>query len=154
MIYKLLILILGVACIIQTCRLYTPQTSDVSILHDLAHGLITEGLNCRLVADRKDGLLIATVYLTQSDLDDQEIRSLPIRSDRLSRWRGTVRIICDPSSTTYRSPGDHRYGPFLIFGDEELVQKIGEILASGVHEDLPYEASRVYPFSYGEWENN
>jgi len=98
-------------------------------------------LNFRVVSERQDGLLIETIFLTQSDLADAEIRPLAIDTTRMEKWRGTVKVFHEPSLYFTRWIGEdneysYRHGPYLMFGDEKLLKAIKEVLESDNQEDM------------------
>jgi len=139
LVYKLLILVTTFGCLVQTYRLNAyrpPSDSSDSCLHDLACRLSKRGLKARVVAERKDGLLVGAIYFTQTELKDSEIRNLSPGSTSVSPWRGTIKITYDSKlpMTEHRfinsDDSEYHYGPFVIFGDKELIRKIAEILST------------------------
>jgi hypothetical protein len=132
---KLFILIAAGGFLVQSYRLHSYRPSGDSRLHNIACTLLKGGFKGRVVSERQDGLLIGAIYLTQTELDDNEIRNLVTCSNIASQWRGTVKIIYDPNPISQRrfnnDGSEYRYGPFLLFGDKELIDKIAEILSSG-----------------------
>jgi len=138
--YKLLLVITTSGCLVQSYRLNMSyrlhnNLSSRDGLHDLMHMLIIKGgLKARAVSERQDGLMVEAVFLTQAQKDDDAIRSL-LAGHSSSRWRGTVKIIYDPNPLSDRhfseiNGSEFRYGPFLFFGDSELIGAIAEILWS------------------------
>jgi len=142
LVYKALIGLLGLACLVQSYWLYQSRTAQELSLQSIAFRLRRQaGFNFRVVSDRQDGLLIENMFLTQSDLADGEIRSLAIDPTQMERWRGTVKVFYEPSLQFTRWIGEdseynYRYGPYLMFGDEELLKAIKELLQSDNREDL------------------
>ncbi len=141
LVYKGLIGLLGLACLVQSYWLYQSKTAQEFSPQSFAFRLRQAGLSFRVVSDREDGLLIENMYLTQSDLADGEIRSLAIDSTRMERWRGTVKVFHEPSLHFTRWIGEdskysYRYGPYLMFGDEKLLKAIKKVLESDNQEDL------------------
>jgi hypothetical protein len=134
LVHKVLILIMGVGCLVQSYRLHCFDPSNASSdadLQNLARGLFEGGLEGRVVAERQDGLLIGAIFLTQTDLNDNEIRRLIIDPNWDSRWHGTVKIYYDPQRQFVGNEDfEYRYGPFLLFGDQELIHRIVEMLGS------------------------
>jgi hypothetical protein len=138
LVYKLLLVITVGGCLIQSYRIHYSLPSSDNLpsrdgLHDLMRMLIIKGgFKGRAVSDRQDGLMVEAVFLTQAKKDDNEIRSL-LAGHSSSRWRGTVKIIYDPNPDRHFSEingSEFHYGPFLFFGDSELIGAIAEILWS------------------------
>jgi hypothetical protein len=141
LVYKGLIGLLGMACLIQSYWLYQSKNTQEFSPQSVACRLRQAGLNIRVVSERQDGLLIENMFLTQSDLEDGEIRSLAIDTRRMDRWRGTVKVFYEPSLRFPRWIGEdneysYRHGPYLMFGDEKLLKTIKEVLESDNQEDL------------------
>jgi hypothetical protein len=88
-----------------------------------------EGLGLRRVSAQRNGGNPRKAYLTTTAQGWMDLDSLPKDPKRLARWRGT--LYCE------RGPGDHWpdlqeqwgddclvVGPFLFFGDRELLGRV------------------------------
>jgi hypothetical protein len=100
-----------------------------------------EGLRLRRVSTQRRGVSPLRAYLTTTAKEWLDLDSLPKDPDRIARWRGT--LYCE------RGPADHWpdlqgqwgdcclvVGPFLFFGDRELLGRVRAALrAPGAAED-------------------
>jgi hypothetical protein len=141
LVYKGLIGLLSMACLVQSYWLCQSKPAQEFSLQSFAYRLRQAGLSFRVVSDRQDGLLIENMFLTQSDLADDEIRSLAIDPTQMERWRGTVKVFYEPSLHFTRWIGEdneysYRHGPYLMFGDGKLLKTIKVALESPDPEDL------------------
>ena len=141
LVYKGLIGLLGLACLVQSYWHCQSRTAQEISPQSVACRLRQACLNIRVVSDRQDGLLIENMFLTQSDLADADIRSLAIDTTRMERWRGTVKVFYEPRLHFTRWIGEdneysYRHGPYLMFGDEKLLKTIKEVLESDNREDM------------------
>ena len=120
---------------------------DQRSLHDwdipeLADHLNRAGLQVRLQSTRKDGVIGSTAYLTTTAKDWDDLNRLQKVPSRLREWRGTVyceHVGGDDRAYLVRLWGDHCLvsGPFIFYGDAELLQRIGAILAPSATSPAP-----------------
>jgi hypothetical protein len=100
---------------------------------ELVDHLNRSGLHVRSCSLRKDGVPYHQMtFLTITDKDWDELNHLSKDPERISEWRGIVS--CERVGTD-REPilhlwGDHYLvvGPFVFFGDAELLERIAAIL--------------------------
>ena len=110
------------------------RSLDDWTIPELADHLNRAGLQVRLQSTRKDGVIGSTAYLTTTAKDWDDLNLLPKDPSQLRQWRGTVYCEyvggADPSYLVQQW-GDHCFvaGPFIFYGDAELLQRIGAILA-------------------------
>jgi hypothetical protein len=101
---------------------------------DLADHLGRRGLDLRVVPTGRGRPRDAAAFLTTTDKSWSELNVLPQRVEAIDRWRGTV--FCE---RVVQSAGrDHQVelwgdsclvaGPFLFFGDRELLDRIRDTL--------------------------
>lgn len=100
---------------------------------ELADHLDRAGLKLRLCSTRKDGVLTRFVYMTTTDKTWDELSSLRRNDSRSFReWRGTV--YCERTNNDWRLAFDLRdehymtAGPFVFYGDTELLERIRALL--------------------------
>jgi len=109
------------------------QSIDGWGLRELADHLNHEGLHVRLQSTIiKVGALGRTAFLTTTDHDWEDLNHLTKDSNRLKQWRGIVYCArVGESDPVLRQWGDHCLvaGPFAFYGDAELSERIGAILA-------------------------
>jgi hypothetical protein len=113
----------------------TPErlADDWDIPRLVAH-LNEAGLRLRMVATRKEGDLYPSAFLTTTDKEWIDFNRLSKDPRLIDRWRGS--LYCE------RGPGGDAWsdlarqwghlclisGPFLFFGDPELLARVREIL--------------------------
>ncbi|SRR5579884_595808 len=104
---------------------------DWSILELVAH-LNRMGVNVQLHSTQQDGTLGQTVFLTTLDKSWLRLNALNKDAKRIDEWRGV--LYCE--RVGYHSPAAHLYrdrgweiGPFLFYGDAELLQRVRTALA-------------------------
>ena len=129
--YGLIILILVVHDIFQAH--FQTQANSIVSLHDLAVQLQQNGANLRAVPQRPDGLLLDAIYLTQTQQDASTLGRLYIDPNHPEKWTGTVIVLQEGLRTGhyYSSDwGEHGWiwGPFLFFGDGEILAEIRRAL--------------------------
>ena len=104
----------------------------ISDLHELAFHLRQKGLNLRGVPSRGDGLWLDAIYLTNKEQNDTEIHGLTVHPKKVDQWKGTVIVFIDKANSPHdsRDWGENglHWGPFLFFGDKELLMQIVEAL--------------------------
>jgi hypothetical protein len=88
----------------------------------------------RAVPTDRKGLTWRNVYLTRTDRGWDRLNHLPWDRGRIDRWRGTVycELVSDPEERVIVAGmwGDcgMAAGPFVLFGDPELLAEIREAL--------------------------
>jgi hypothetical protein len=104
-------------------------------LADFVRHLHERGLHLKVVSSRQDGRWGGDLYLTEnSDLTWQSFQVKPRTAARIEQWRGSVWVRRLPRGDTawslydWQEPGC-RIGPFLLFGDEELIERIRQTFA-------------------------
>jgi hypothetical protein len=113
-----------------------------------------EGLGLRTVATQKDGVVRQTAFLTTTDKEWLDLNLLPKIQKRIDQWRGTLYCVRDPvgnrpellwlarkypgildgargAGGNHRSELTHQWGdcclvagPFLFYGDRELLGRV------------------------------
>jgi hypothetical protein len=109
-------------------------------LHDwdipqLADYLQRSGVDVRLVPVSKDGPLLQAVYLTSTAKEWRDLNRLMKEPQRIPEWQGTLyceRVGENDPAYLLRQWGDHgqQIGPFLFYGDAELLDRILTALAA------------------------
>jgi hypothetical protein len=92
------------------------------------------GLHVQLQSTSKDGVIDCTAFLTTTAKDWDDLNRLQKDPSRLREWGGTVyceRVGGDDRAYLVHLWEDHCFvaGPFLFYGDAELLQRIDAILA-------------------------
>jgi hypothetical protein len=111
----------------------SPSLDDWDI-PKLADCLNRAGMKVQLRSPRKDGVLtLHNAYLTTTHKDWDELSRLSISSDpsAIQKWRGVV--YCQrggKNQARFHFLGEHPFviGPFLFYGDAELLERIGAML--------------------------
>jgi hypothetical protein len=104
-------------------------------IRELVAHLRTAGLALRVVPTQKDEVVSHNAYLTTTDQRWEEFNRLPKSCDLIDSWRGTVYVEKGPAdadqSDRMQLWGDCclAAGPFLFFGDPELLARIRSALA-------------------------
>jgi hypothetical protein len=111
-----------------------PLTLDGWDIRELAEHLNRTGLAVRLRTSQKDGTLANTTFLTTADESWEELNRLVKDSKRITEWRGTV--FCERAEKEEREWLLRLWkghclaaGPFVFYGDDELLERIGDLLA-------------------------
>ena len=123
-------------------RASAPRSLDDWSIPELADHLNRAGLHMRLQSTSKDGVIGGTVFLTTTAKDWDDLNLLPKDPSQLREWRGTVyceRVGGDDRAYLVRLWGDHCFvvGPFIFYGDAELLQRIDAILAPSAASTAP-----------------
>lgn len=111
---------------------------------ELAEHLNRAGLNVQLHMRWKADVLIQMAFLTTTDKSWEELNRLTKDPSQIQKWRGTVycerlRKEMEPSLDLW----DDYYlvaGPFVFFGDPELLERIRAILAPSASLNVAPEA--------------
>jgi hypothetical protein len=89
------------------------------------------GLALRMVSARKDGVIDQAAFLTITDQEWEDLDRLFKNPKWISQWRGT--LYCKRNTAGYDLShwGDYSLvaGPFLFFGDPELLARVRDALA-------------------------
>jgi hypothetical protein len=110
-----------------------------------------EGLALRLVPTQKNGAISQAAFLTTTDKEWDELSRLAKKQEWIGRWRGT--LYCKRNmggeELAYQW-GDYHLvvGPFLFFGDPELLARVQAALARGTACGLLGYADLAIP---GSW---
>jgi hypothetical protein len=105
---------------------------DWSIVELVEH-LNRMGVEVRLRSTQEDGTLGQAVYLTTIDKEWIALNRLNKDKNRINEWHGV--IYCERTgqymSSVFQLWGDHRLvvGPFLFYGDAELLNRVRAALA-------------------------
>jgi hypothetical protein len=97
-----------------------------------------KGLGLRLVSTRKDGLLDGDAFLTTTDRDWLDLNELPKVPQLIHRWPGTLYCLRKTGEDDWSDRvvfwGDCclEAGPFLLFGDRELLARVRAALSARV----------------------
>jgi hypothetical protein len=89
-----------------------------------------QGLELRVVATQRDGVIHQTVYLTTTDKEWTYFNRLPNDRNQIDLWRGTLYCVRGPIgplwSTLLSEWGECSLviGPFLLYGDCELLGRV------------------------------
>jgi hypothetical protein len=108
---------------------------DIPRLVDHLNG---KGLGLRLVSTRKDGLLDGDAFLTTTDRDWLDLNELPKVPQLIHRWPGT--LYCQRKTgendwsdrVAYWGDCCLEAGPFLLFGDRELLARVRAALSAPI----------------------
>jgi hypothetical protein len=106
-----------------------PDEDGISLARRLA-----PRLGLRVVPTSQDGRPKHNAYLTATGLRWKELNVLPRSAEHLGRWRGT--LYCERSNYPNARPEEVdpgsdcwlRAGPFIFFGDPELLARLREAL--------------------------
>ncbi len=108
-----------------------PSIDDWSIVELVAH-LNRMGVDVQLRSTQQDGTLGQAVFLTTLDKSWPRLNALNKDAQRIGEWRGV--LCCE--RVGHHSPAAHLYrdrgleiGPFLFYGDAELLQRVRTALA-------------------------
>jgi hypothetical protein len=107
-------------------------------ISQLVSYLNEEGLGLRVVSTRKDGAVHQTAYLTTTPRDWDDLNRLQRGRTRIDQWRGTLHCERGPGGEIWadlaRQWGDNSLvvGPFLLYGDRELLGRVRAALAAHV----------------------
>lgn len=108
---------------------------------ELADHLNHAGLEVRLRFADRNGVSAQTAYLTTTDKDWDDLNHLFIHPERIQEWRGTV---CCKRARKEQEPvfglqSDPCVvaGPFVFFGDDELLERIRVALTPFAPHELP-----------------
>jgi hypothetical protein len=116
-----------------------PRSLDLWDLRELADNLNQAGLKVQLQSPRKDGGFFHNAYLTTSHKEWDELNRLGINPEprRIHEWRGIVYCERAEKGKLELLNWQDQFlviGPFLFYGDAELLERISAIL-------MPYAAS-------------
>jgi hypothetical protein len=109
--------------------------ADAGDLAHLVERLRAGGLDLRAVSVDKGGTAQHNLFLTTTDKGWEQLHAVPKVPECIDRWRGTVYCeqVFDPHTRVQQQRlwGDCclRAGPFLFFGDRELLGRIRTCLA-------------------------
>lgn len=109
------------------------QPIDEWSIVEVVEHLNRMGVNVRLRSSQADGVIGSTVFLTTIDKDWHSLNALNKDCKRIREWRGV--LYCERvgrSSTRITRLWGGRglaVGPFLFYGDAELLQRVGAALA-------------------------
>ena len=129
-IYSAIISVLCAVCLYKTWRLdRVGLTGPESSLHELTVRIHRAGIPLRVVYQRKDGLLLGAIFLTETDQGIAELVCLPIDSEKIGKWAGTVVVVDDsnpdcPCDTSSWGENGLRLGPLVLFGDPAILERI------------------------------
>lgn len=137
--------LLGLACAVVPLgpRAATSTVADpLARLHDwdlpqLVLHLEAQGLGLRPVPDSARGELRFGAYLIRTEKDWEQLSRLFKAPERIEGWKGTVHCgrVTGPQARDVCSSlwGDCSLvaGPFVFFGDRELLAEIGACLSRG-----------------------
>lgn len=115
------------------------QSIDEWDFPQLVEHLNRTGLEVQLQSPRKDGLLVHNAYLTTTSKDWEALNYLVKDPSRIESWQGVVH--CERVGRE-RQPLFHSWddpclatGPFVFFGDADLLERIGSTLAPSAKSD-------------------
>jgi hypothetical protein len=103
-------------------------------LEDLPWQLRRNGMELRAVSAPPNNPLWVGAYLTTTNKSREQLLLLPALRERIADWNGTVyyrkSISGDAGDAPDPNAGDcsMRVGPFLLFGDRELMARIRDTL--------------------------
>jgi hypothetical protein len=94
------------------------------------------GLGLRLVPAQKGGASCQEAFLTTTDREWIDLNELPKIHERMHDWQGT--LYCQRNAGGYDLSGQMDYwgdcclaaGPFLLFGDRELLARVRAALSA------------------------
>jgi hypothetical protein len=118
-------------------------------IDDLVAHLRAKGLELRVVPAMQNGPLSQGAYLTTTSKSWGQLSTVPTASERLADWDGTV--YCFRGDFLSRGDlqlwlwGDSymRVGPFLIFGDPRLRERIHDALRDVGVRGSPFSPVRL-----------
>src|SRR5690242_13738981 len=95
----------------------------------LADHLQRSGVDVRLVPVSKDGPPLHSVYLTTTAKEWDDLNHLMKEPQRMAEWRDTLyceRVGDSDAASLLRQWGNHgrQIGPFLFYGDAELLDRV------------------------------
>jgi hypothetical protein len=100
-----------------------------------------EGLGLRLVATQKDGVIHTTAFLTTTPKGWEDLNRLQRGRTRIDQWQGTLHCERGPGGEAWadlaRQWGNRALvvGPFLLYGDRELLGRVRHALAAHVRAE-------------------
>jgi hypothetical protein len=99
----------------------------------LAAYLNGAGVEVRTVPTQKDAVGSSSAYLTATQKDWSDLNRLMKDASKIHEWRGTVYCARETanSNANLARPGDEHYllvGPFIFYGDAELLARIDAAL--------------------------
>jgi hypothetical protein len=103
----------------------------------LIQRLESGGLHLRPIAASKTGPIQRNVYLTRTDQEWVELNSLLKGREQIDRWRGTVYCVMPGQAEELKNQIDSWgdcclcLGPFVFFGDRQLLGEIRDVLMAG-----------------------
>lgn len=113
-------------------------------IRELADELKRAGLELRLLSTRRDGVIDHNAFLTTTDKDWDTLNRLGINPgpSRIPEWRGVVYCECsrmqEPLDLIGQWGGPSlAAGPFALYGDAELLQRIRAILVPSAAPTAP-----------------
>jgi hypothetical protein len=101
---------------------------------DIAWHLRRNGLELRVVPTPPNNPLWVSAYLTTTNKSVEQLSILPAEPERIADWNGTVNCRLSISGAAGDSPASNwgdcwmRVGPFLLFGDRDLMARIRNTL--------------------------
>jgi hypothetical protein len=99
---------------------------------NLVEHLHSRGLRLRAVAAYRGGSIDAGAYLTETNMEWEQLSRLRQTPEHIEEWQGTARCARDWIGEERRArlgPSCLVVGPFFLFGDPGLLQRIAEALA-------------------------
>jgi hypothetical protein len=104
-------------------------------ISELAAHLNRMGVEVRLRAVAMDGPIANSAYLTTTAKEWKDLNALPKDAKRIREWRGTLyceRVGESDATHLIEQWGDHclAVGPFLFYGDAEMLERVRKALAS------------------------
>jgi hypothetical protein len=113
-----------------------PDVTEQWDSRDVGEHLRGTGLECRVVGVDSGGLDKGSAFFTETDKTWGELNALPKTVESIASWRGSVfcRKVGSTDGWAYQMElwGENclQVGPFIFFGDAELLGEIGESLAT------------------------
>jgi hypothetical protein len=114
----------------------TVQMDDWDIPRLVAY-LNGKGLGLRLISTYKDGAVGPAAFLTTTDKSWTDLNRLQNDPELIDMWQGILHCDCGRSGE-YWSSQKRRWcdccaivGPFLLYGDRELLGRVCAALAAG-----------------------
>ncbi len=143
--WRPLLIVLVASAALALCsrqRKSGPPTSAVALddwdIPRLADYLNRKGVPLRLVATQNNGTIRHNAFLTTTDKEWDDL-SRPVKDPRwIGRWRGTLYCERNPEGDDLaRQWGDCylEVGPFMFFGDPELLARVRTVLATLVSSE-------------------